>query len=59
MKKGTKIYKSDNCNEKLDHKSNFENHINKELITWSGFTDNDLHDLEVIDHSIIRLITGA
>ena len=26
---------------------------------WSGFTDNDLDDLEVIDHSIIRLITGA
>jgi hypothetical protein len=26
---------------------------------WSGFIDNDLDDLEVIDHSIIRLITGA
>ena len=26
---------------------------------WSGYTDNDLEDLEVIDHSIIRLIVGA
>ena len=26
---------------------------------WSGFTDNDLDDLEVIYHSIIRLINGA
>ena len=26
---------------------------------WTVFTDQDLHDLEVIDHQILRLITGA
>ena len=26
---------------------------------WSGFTENDLHDLVIIDHQILRLITGA
>jgi hypothetical protein len=26
---------------------------------WSGYNLNDLHDLEVIDHKIMRLITGA
>ena len=26
---------------------------------WSGFTEQDLHDLEVIDHQILRLITGS
>jgi hypothetical protein len=26
---------------------------------WSGFSDNDLHDLAIIDHQILRLINGA
>ena len=26
---------------------------------WSGFSPQDLHDLQVIDHKILRLITGA
>jgi hypothetical protein len=26
---------------------------------WSGFSDNDLKDLEIIDHKIMRLIIGA
>ena len=26
---------------------------------WTGFTENDLHDLVIIDHQILRLITGA
>jgi hypothetical protein len=26
---------------------------------WSGYTDSDLKDLEVIDHDILRAITGA
>jgi hypothetical protein len=26
---------------------------------WSGFSPNDLHDLTVIDHKIMRLIIGA
>ena len=26
---------------------------------WTGFSDNDLHDLQIIDHQILRLITGS
>ena len=26
---------------------------------WSGYSDRDLKDLKVIDHNILRLITGA
>ena len=26
---------------------------------WCGFSENDLHDLEVLDHQILRLITGS
>ena len=26
---------------------------------WNGYTDSDLKDLEVIDHDILRAITGA
>ena len=26
---------------------------------WTGFTDIDLSDLEVIDHKFLRLITGS
>ena len=29
MKKGTETYKCDNCNEKLDNKTNLNNQINK------------------------------
>ena len=26
---------------------------------WTGFSENDLHDLQIIDHQILRLITGS
>ena len=26
---------------------------------WNGFTETDLHNLKIIDHQILRLITGA
>ena len=26
---------------------------------WSGFSKNDLHDLEVIDHQILKVVTGG
>ena len=26
---------------------------------WSGYTDTDLKELEVIDHQILQVVTGA
>ena len=31
--------------------------VNSEV--WNGYTDNDLKDLEVIDHQILQVVTGA